>query len=388
MRRFRLVALAGTFDHLHKGHEMFISQALKIGDKALIGLMSDEYLKKKLQIPDFRSQINFKIQNFQIRKKTLEKFLRQKRFLDRAEIIEIDDLYGPAIKRNDIEALIVTRETLKRGRLVNKKRKELGLKLLKIIKVPLITAEDKKRISSMRIRLGEIDRRGKIFMKITKRFSLSEETKQRLKKPQGIFIKGDPQDYNKVVKNLKKIVAKIHPLLISTVGDEVTKLCNEIGIKPHLAIFDYKVNRKIKYRSLEELGFTKTYYQSHSPMVMPLGRPKSCSPADWSTAARFGSALLASPILDDFHNVYVVRNPPGCITMKLIDAVRKSYKRYIQEGRQQLIKIIGEDDLSGVPAILLAPLGSVVIYGQPYEGIVVVSVTEEKKSELVKLLVS
>ena len=45
------------------------------------------------------------------------------------------------------------------------------------------------------------------------------------------------------------------------------------------------------------------------------------------------------------------------------------------------MKIIvdGEEDLATLPAILYAPLGSAVVYGQPNEGSVLVDVTPEKK---------
>ncbi|MBM3212057.1 DUF359 domain-containing protein, partial [Candidatus Poribacteria bacterium] len=51
-----------------------------------------------------------------------------------------------------------------------------------------------------------------------------------------------------------------------------------------------------------------------------------------------------------------------------------------------VVKVIGEEDLAGVPAILLSPLGTVVLYGQPQQGIVVVEVSEEKKRQLLQLL--
>jgi len=339
MEKYRLVAIAGTFDHLHKGHEEFISRAFGLGEKVIIGLTSDEYARSKLRIKNKESRI----MNYEERKKELESFLRKKQLLNRAEIVKIDDIYGPAIKDSEIEALIVTRETLKGGRLVNKKRKELGLKPLRIIKVPLVTAEDKKRISSMRIRMGEIDRYGRKFKVQSSKIKINEDIRQKLKRPQGIFIAGNPENHKKVSHQLKKVIAAIEPIVISTVGDEVTKLCNEIGIRPDLAIFDFKVKRVRIYKNLSDLGFPATNYLR-------------------------------------------VVNPAGYITRTSVSAIKKSYKEIIKDGRQRLIKVIGEDDLVGVPAILLAPLGTVVLYGQPTEGVVVVEVTEEKKRKLLEIL--
>lgn len=50
MKKFHTVAIAGTFDRLHKGHRFFISQAFKFGRKVIIGLTSDKYVKKKWSV--------------------------------------------------------------------------------------------------------------------------------------------------------------------------------------------------------------------------------------------------------------------------------------------------------------------------------------------------
>jgi hypothetical protein len=354
----RIVAIAGTFDHLHRGHEEFISRAFELGEKVIIGLMSDGYVEGKATGNRQQAKVQLKIQNFKERKEGLVNHLNKKQLLNRAEIVKIDDIYGPTIKDSEIEALVVTRETRKGGRLVNKKRKELGLPPLKLLTVPFAKTQDGRRISSIRIRLGEIDRKGKVFMNATmqqcynvtkrKRLCLSEEVRQKLKKPQGILIAGDPEDHKKIVSKLKKVIAAIEPIVISTVGDEVTKLCNKIGIKPNLAIFDFKVKRIRIYKNLSDLGF---------------------------------------PVTNSSFNFRVI-NPAGYITRTSVSAIKKSYQGIIKDGKQRLIKIIGEDDLAAVAAILLAPLGTVVLYGQPTEGVVVVEVTEEKKEELMKLLTS
>jgi GTP-dependent dephospho-CoA kinase len=52
---------------------------------------------------------------------------------------------------------------------------------------------------------------------------------------------------------------------------------------------------------------------------------------------------------------------------------------------QQLIDVSGEEDLLAIPAILLAPLSSVVVYGQFDQGIVVAHVTEQNKKRVYDL---
>lgn len=343
----KTVALAGTFDRLHKGHEKLLTYAFSIDNKVIIGLTSDAYLNGisniKYQIPASpkrkRGESNgqIKIQNYEERKNFLTEFLKEKKYYDRAEIIELNNIYGPAIEKNDIEALVVTRETLPGARLVNKKRSELKLLPLKLHIVPFVIAEDGKRISSTRIRMGVIDRNGKKYQ--VSGGKISEKLRLALKKPQGVFIKGDEEDYSKVNPALKKIITDVKPVMIATVGDEVTKLANAIKLPINLAIFDFLVRRRKKYHSLEHIGLQPNH-------------------------------------------ITTVRNPAGFISNSLVVSIQESYKNYFLTGKQQSIKIIGEDDLAGVPVILLAPLGSIVIYGQPKEGIVVVTITEKKKYDM------
>ncbi len=144
------IIAAGTFDNLHLGHKFFLLTALEKGKKCLICLTSDEYLK------NWKSKKE-KISSFKKRKNAVEKFL--KNFGFHFELFKIDDPFGIALEKGN--AILVSKDTEKRAKEINKKRKEIGLKPLKIIKVKTILAEDGKEISSSRIRKGEIDENGK-----------------------------------------------------------------------------------------------------------------------------------------------------------------------------------------------------------------------------------
>jgi uncharacterized protein (UPF0218 family) len=70
-----------------------------------------------------------------------------------------------------------------------------------------------------------------------------------------------------------------------------------------------------------------------------------------------------------------VNNPAATLTKALIDLISES----LQSDEHVKIVVEGEEDLATLPAILYAPLGSVVVYGQPNEGSVLVDVTPERK---------
>lgn len=351
---YDVVALAGTFDRLHKGHQYFISSAFSYGRKVVIGLTSDQYAWGKSKIKIQNSKIQIKIQKYSKRETELLHFLKENGLLSHSEIIKIHDVYGTAIEPNEIEALVVTRETIEGGKKVNKKRKEFGLVPLKIIEIPIITDINHHRISSTRIRNGEIDRWGHVLKKVSLRLvPISEKLRSKLKVPVGNLIKGNPDDLISIKTKLKNYIKLLSPNLIITVGDQVTKTAHTISLAPKLSIIDFYVNRKKKYSRLTEFNFK-------------------------------------AEILHDIkcNGLIRVKNPAGMITEELISSVHKALRAVISEGRAHLIFVDGEEDLAGLPAVLLAPLGSVVLYGQPGKGIVAVEVNEKIKERLVGMIES
>ena len=78
----------------------------------------------------------------------------------------------------------------------------------------------------------------------------------------------------------------------------------------------------------------------------------------------------------------VVNNPAGSITEELVDAFAEAF----DSNRRVRIFVQGEEDLASLPAIMMAPVGSVVLYGQPDEGMMFVRITASKKEEMTELI--
>ena len=68
-------------------------------------------------------------------------------------------------------------------------------------------------------------------------------------------------------------------------------------------------------------------------------------------------------------------NPQGTITKEAISAIKDA----LEKNEHTHIVIDGEEDLLTLIAVYYAPENSFVVYGQPYSGIVVVKVTQQKK---------
>ncbi|MDC0187236.1 pantetheine-phosphate adenylyltransferase [Candidatus Nitrosopelagicus sp.] len=152
---FNITALGGTFDIIHVGHIELIQKAVSISNKIIIGLTSDAFISK-----NDKKIIN----NFEQRSENLEKIIHEK-FPDCSfEIAKLDDDFGPAVIQGDVDALVVSEETRKKGDILNALRKERKLDPVEIIIIPMKMASDGNRISSTRIRNSEIDSSGNILV--------------------------------------------------------------------------------------------------------------------------------------------------------------------------------------------------------------------------------
>jgi pantetheine-phosphate adenylyltransferase len=153
-----LVTVGGTFDVLHKGHWFLLEEAFNVSERVIIGLTTDEFARR-LKKPH-------KIDCYEKRRRDLEKFLEEKGFSERADIVPIDDLYGPTIGSRkcsgEIEGVLVSEETEPGAEEINRIRVKEGKKPLLIIVVSMVLAEDGKPISSTRIRRQEVDRYGRL----------------------------------------------------------------------------------------------------------------------------------------------------------------------------------------------------------------------------------
>ena len=75
--------------------------------------------------------------------------------------------------------------------------------------------------------------------------------------------------------------------------------------------------------------------------------------------------------------VVEVENAPATLSRELLAALRGA----VESDDPTTIVVDGEEDLATLPAILVAPDGASVIYGQPGEGMVHVAVTPQTRAE-------
>ncbi|WP_440947298.1 GTP-dependent dephospho-CoA kinase family protein [Methanosarcina sp. T3] len=157
------------------------------------------------------------------------------------------------------------------------------------------------------------------------------ELRPLMKRPLGTLYRGKGRD------TIEKFVGELaSPTKLISVGDVTTFHLLEAGIIPDICIVDNRTKRKPVSRDVSDRNRDKVYEEVS------------------------------------------VDNPAGIITDELIKTLCEAF------ASEKLLRIFvrGEEDLATLPVILLAPLGSVVLYGQPDEGVVFVRVTEKKKEEI------
>jgi uncharacterized protein (UPF0218 family) len=72
--------------------------------------------------------------------------------------------------------------------------------------------------------------------------------------------------------------------------------------------------------------------------------------------------------------VVMVDNPPGCISPLLMATVQDAVSH--TSTKRTVIHVNGEEDLALLPLLLYAPNETVLLYGQPHEGIVTLTVND------------
>lgn len=152
-----------------------------------------------------------------------------------------------------------------------------------------------------------------------------------MKKPLGQLITGTPSECNLA---LKRVVDLEKPSRVILVGDTVSRNAIQSGIKPDVLVIDHREKRS---RAVEFVH----------------GKPR----------------------------VFRTHNEAGMINLLAWNAIAEA----IEKGDSAVL-VDGEEDLLTLVAVIAAPQGSLVVYGQPGEGIVLVRVTEGKKGEIEALI--
>ena len=159
---------------------------------------------------------------------------------------------------------------------------------------------------------------------------LPDNLREQLKIPLGILLL--ESDVSK--KNIQKHISENSYII--TVGDRTTEKMNDFGLIPSLQIIDGQ-EKRIKHDIPENFEVSTTL---------------TCD------------------------------NPAAEITIQSIETIKKAFLSQTPVR----ITVNGEEDLLVIPVCIHAPENSVVMYGQPNKGLVIVKITTEIRNKTQKLL--
>lgn len=323
-KQFKHVGLGGTFDRFHDGHKQLIATALKNASKVSVGVTVDNF--------PFDKKLDSIMETFQQRQKFLKHIYHDQIKSGRLTVFPLLDECGPTLTDPTIDGIVVTKQTMSGAKKINQARQQQGWPPLKIIVCPLVKDQTTKYISSTRIRMGQVNRQGVVYQQYLKnRITLSGQQKAKLKKPWGQIVHS---------QQLASQMKKHKPTVTAVVGDYSLSTFIEQKIPFNLGIYDGKTQR-------EKNNIVEQTLKKHH---------------------------LTIPIVK-------ITNKAGEVSVMATKTIQK-----YQERPHQLIEVQGEEDVLVIPLILLLPLNSLVWYGQPSKGMVMVRVDEEIKQRLVKTI--
>ncbi|KAI0705871.1 Nucleotidylyl transferase [Cytidiella melzeri] len=129
---FPVVASGGTFDHLHAGHKILLSMAAWIAkNKLIVGITDDSLLKNKAHKEVMQSLS----ERIAITRQFLELFKSSLEY----DIVAITDVAGPTGWDPNVQALVVSKETLNGAAAIKDIREKKGLLPLKTFVIDVIS---------------------------------------------------------------------------------------------------------------------------------------------------------------------------------------------------------------------------------------------------------
>ncbi len=159
---------------------------------------------------------------------------------------------------------------------------------------------------------------------------LPDNLREQLKIPLGVLLPDDDAKKDTIQKHLPE------NCYIITVGDRTSEKMMDFGLTPSLQIIDGQ-EKRVKRDTPENVDIVTNL---------------TCD------------------------------NPPAEITSQSIDIIKKAFN----SESPVRITVNGEEDLLVIPVCIYAPENSVVLYGQPNEGLVLVKITPEIRNKTQKLL--
>jgi len=141
--------------------------------------------------------------------------------------------------------------------------------------------------------------------------------------PKGVVFTGAPRDNVSLISQQGFLKNRD----IIAVGDVVSETVLKSNIKPKIAIIDYKTKRMRKH-----IAVNKEYFTERHKIV----------------------------------------NPPGMVSLEALSLFKDILT--CRSTQSILVEVLGEEDLLVLPAMMFSPDNTIIIYGQPDWGLVLIEI--------------
>ena len=330
---YQVGLIGGTFDRFHAGHRNLLMSALSQCQTLEVWVTADSIAGAK------DSRINPWEERVEEIKQALDSDSK------RLEFYELKDRHGPAPTHNQADAIICTSDTKPECETINSMRQETGMPQLEIICVDHSMSWDGRPISSSRIRIGEIDREGQRWIPesfVTNEMVLTPEVEAELKDPFGQLIPGPEDEPSHAMSEVLALTEGGHGPLIA-VGDVTVRTLQDVGRPADIGLIDGCTKRRV-----------------------------------WDGAEGINRSL--------YDSVLECSSPAGRLTPSLLSTCETAISSWRDGNKSSLIVVEGEEDLAPLLLHPLAPIDSVIIYGQPGKGVVIRWCGEDAKQRCRRLL--
>ena len=335
-KKHKIGLIGGTFDRFHAGHKSLIAAGLAHCENIQVWITNDELARSK----------DRRIQGWSARESDLIDATSE--YSSRITTHQLDDKFGPSLQPTEASAIICTIETMQGCMEINSLRGKNGVFPLDIISVERVTSWDGGPISSSRIRDGNIDREGMSW--IPELFTTSDpimtsDVEAQLKEPFGELIEGPEDDITiaalEAISRIEESAKFSGPLI--AVGDVTVLAFQNSGRPADIAIVDGQTKRE-----------------------------------EWDGSQDIDFSL--------YDNILECISPAGSLSRSLLKSCESAISSWMENEESGIIRVVGEEDLSPLLLHPLAPIGSVVLYGQPSRGLVIRWCDEESKIRCRNLL--
>jgi phosphopantetheine adenylyltransferase/dephospho-CoA kinase len=146
LRTYKSVCLGGTFDRMHVGHRILLSEACLLANESLLVGVTDGKMNDSKMLSELMQTTDERI-------KAVQNFVTDVKPVLHYNIVPITDPFGPSVTDPSFRCIVVSRETVRGADAINRRRSaqgmdELAVEIIEVIADPEHAVHEEEKVSS------------------------------------------------------------------------------------------------------------------------------------------------------------------------------------------------------------------------------------------------